>query len=75
MWGHQRRMVRVAWMEKLMSTTNDTSRELTSSELDAVSGGAFPLYWFLASQANWAWHKTDGTSAGNVAAGWDTGGH
>jgi hypothetical protein len=32
-----------------MSKTNDTSRELTCNELDAVSGGAFPLYWFLGS--------------------------
>ena len=30
---------RSAWVEKIMSKTNDTSRELTSDELDAVSGG------------------------------------
>jgi hypothetical protein len=32
-------MVRVAWMEKIMSKSNDTSRELTIDELEAVSGG------------------------------------
>jgi bacteriocin-like protein len=42
-------MVRAALMEKIMSNSNDTFRELTSNELDAVSGGAFPLYWFLSS--------------------------
>ena len=34
-----------------MSTTNHTAHELTSNELDAVSGGAFPLFYFLASRA------------------------
>jgi hypothetical protein len=42
-------MILAAWMEKIMSKTNDTSkfdhaklenRVLTDSELDAVSGGA-----------------------------------
>jgi hypothetical protein len=42
-WPHQRRMVRAAWMEKIMSKSNDVStldhRPLADSELDAVSGG------------------------------------
>jgi hypothetical protein len=38
-------------MEKIMNNTNDTSRELTSNELDAVSGGAFPLFYFWGSGA------------------------
>ena len=45
--GAQRRMVRAAWMETIMSKTNDTSklgrapqvRELRDDELNAVSGG------------------------------------
>ena len=47
-WPHQRRMVRAAWMEKIMRKTHDTSkfdhakpenRVLADSELNAVSGG------------------------------------
>ena len=44
---HRRRMVRAAWVETIMSKTNDTSklgrapqvRELRDDELNAVSGG------------------------------------
>ena len=44
---HQRWMVRAAWIEKIMSKTNDTSNLATlehhdtfaDSELDAVTGG------------------------------------
>lgn len=44
MWPHQRRMVRAAWMEKIMSKTNDTgaTRVLTDNELDTVAGGLLP---------------------------------
>ena len=46
-WQQRRRMVRAAWMEKVMSKTNDTSkldrpaqfRELQADELDGVTGG------------------------------------
>jgi len=46
-WPHQQRMVRTAWVETIMSKTNDTSklgrasqvRELRDDELNAVSGG------------------------------------
>jgi hypothetical protein len=41
----------LAWMETIMNTTNDASRELPENELDVVSGGAFPLFYFLASRA------------------------
>jgi hypothetical protein len=47
-------MVRAAWMEKIMSKTNDTSDfgratledhgTLADSELDAVSGGTVPSF-------------------------------
>src|SRR5262245_46462719 len=50
---HQRRMVRAAWMEKIVSKSNDTSnlghgtknqqgRELQDNELDTVVGGSDP---------------------------------
>jgi hypothetical protein len=37
-------MVRAAWMEKIMSKTNDTAatRVLTDNELDTVAGGELP---------------------------------
>jgi hypothetical protein len=39
-WPHQRRMVRAAWMEKIMTkSANASQRELQDSELDSVSGG------------------------------------
>ena len=41
-WPHQQRMVLVS-MEKIMSKTDDTSRELPENELDAVSGGVFRI--------------------------------
>ena len=42
-YSHQRRMIRAGLMEKIMSKTNDTSRELPENELDAVSGGVFRI--------------------------------
>src|SRR5262245_32682505 len=45
-WLHQRRMARAAWMEKIMSKSNDTEldrparfQELQDDELDEVTGG------------------------------------
>jgi bacteriocin-like protein len=60
----------LAWMEKIMSKTKDTSktRELTEDELNHVSGGSFNyghIEWTYTKQ------KPDGTSAGNVAAKWN----
>src|SRR5437868_5967888 len=46
-WPHQRRMVHVAWMEMIMSTyaryLPANPSELQDDDLDAVSGGSFPL--------------------------------
>ena len=47
MWRHSRRMIALAWMEKIMSKNKDTSygtaarsgHELTIDELDAIGGG------------------------------------
>jgi bacteriocin-like protein len=41
-------------MEKIMSKTNDTSRELTTNELDAVSGGADQYKESIAIDS-WSW--------------------
>jgi hypothetical protein len=45
-WPHQRRMVRAAWVEKIMSkTTRNTEArdELSEDKLDKVTGGSFAL--------------------------------
>jgi len=58
---HQRWMVRAAWIEKIMSKTNDTSNLATlehhdtfaDSELDAVTGGAAPKVTARSRIASW----------------------
>jgi bacteriocin-like protein len=40
-------------------TTNDSSREITTDELNQVVGGTYPK------------QKPDGTAGGNVVGGWD----
>jgi hypothetical protein len=65
-------MIRAAWMEKIMSKTNDTERtreleaerELTVGETDQVSGGWLLGTWYALAKALPVYDKPYGAAAG-----------